>query len=205
MVLAAAAAAVRPGGVVGVARREAAAMTGLDVRQLADLVVVPTLKALDVAAPGIYGEVAVALLLGTAAQESRFRYLKQVGGPALGLFQMEPATHHDLLEWLRYGRATALRARFDDLFEATNPLVSPGAGRLVSDLNYATAMARLLYWRAPEPLPGIDLSDWAQTANALWPTYKKTWNSMKGAATSGQFIRNYRDLVKDHWPPEGRK
>lgn len=34
------------------------------------------------------------LVMGTAAQESRLTYLRQLGGgPALGLWQMEPATH----------------------------------------------------------------------------------------------------------------
>jgi hypothetical protein len=37
------------------------------------------------------------LLLGTALQESGLIYRRQLNnGPALGLFQMEPATHDDI-------------------------------------------------------------------------------------------------------------
>ena len=43
---------------------------------------------------------AIDLLLGTAAQESAFgTYLRQVNGPALGAFQMEPATFKSVKAW----------------------------------------------------------------------------------------------------------
>src|SRR5271167_3363149 len=35
------------------------------------------------------------LLMGTAAQESQLIYTHQINGPALGYFQMEPATYDD--------------------------------------------------------------------------------------------------------------
>ncbi len=40
------------------------------------------------------------LLMGTAAHESLLIYTHQIGGPALGYFQMEPATHDDC--WTNY-------------------------------------------------------------------------------------------------------
>ncbi|KAF0118141.1 MAG: hypothetical protein FD149_866 [Rhodospirillaceae bacterium] len=47
---------------------------------------------------GLHSPAAEALLLGTAIQESRLgTYLRQTGGgPALGVYQMEPATHEDI-------------------------------------------------------------------------------------------------------------
>jgi hypothetical protein len=40
---------------------------------------------------------AIQLLMGTAAQESHLgTYLKQINGPALGVFQMEPNTEIDI-------------------------------------------------------------------------------------------------------------
>jgi hypothetical protein len=54
---------------------------------------------------GMHSESAVNLLLGTAAQESQFgTYFRQIGGgPALGVFQMEPDTEIDIWDnYLRY-------------------------------------------------------------------------------------------------------
>src|SRR5260221_162978 len=56
----------------------------------------------------------VELLLGTALQESGLTYRVQLGGgPARGLFQMEPNTHDDIWDnFLKYRvpLATAVRA-----------------------------------------------------------------------------------------------
>ena len=47
--------------------------------------------------------------MGTITQESRATYVKQLGnGPALGLAQMEPATHDDIwINFLKYKTALA--------------------------------------------------------------------------------------------------
>ena len=55
-------------------------------------VIKPTLEKM-----GLWSESAESLILGTAIQESRLKYRKQIGGgPALGLFQMEPFTHDSI-------------------------------------------------------------------------------------------------------------
>ena len=49
----------------------------------------------------LYSEDAVDLLMMTAAAESNLgEYLRQINGPALGAFQMEPGTHDDI--WKNY-------------------------------------------------------------------------------------------------------
>ena len=51
-------------------------------------------------------------LLGTARVESDLRHRRQIGGPALGLFQMEPATHNDIWEsYLKYRAQLAERVQ----------------------------------------------------------------------------------------------
>ena len=63
-------------------------MIGIDSDDLRLRVIRPTLAALDLG-----GEEVEALLLGTAAQESGCgRKLAQEGGPALGVWQIEPNT-----------------------------------------------------------------------------------------------------------------
>ena len=49
------------------------------------------------------GSKAETLLLGTAKAESGLIYLKQLKGPALGLYQNEPKTHKDTWDnYLKY-------------------------------------------------------------------------------------------------------
>lgn len=65
----------------------------INCEQLRLYVIRPTLEKIE-----LWSEAAENLLLGTTAQESHMgTYIKQVGkGPALGIYQMEPATHKDI-------------------------------------------------------------------------------------------------------------
>ena len=73
-----------------------------DARQFRECIIRPTLRALEPEIP--HSLVAEELLMLTAAHESHLgTYLKQKGGPALGIYQMEPATYRDLHEnFLRF-------------------------------------------------------------------------------------------------------
>lgn len=152
-------------------------------RQFRVRVVEPVLGYLGL--PG--GEAAIRLLLGTAAQETQLKRLAQYpAGPALGPYQIEPATHTDL--WERFpapdrglrAKVLALLAPYPDR-----------AQQLASNAGYATAIARVLYFRAAEPLPG------SSDLPGLARYYKRFWNTGKGAATEEEFIVNYRTLVGD--------
>ena len=150
-------------------------MSGLDKAQFTELVINPALDVLE-----LNSQAARELLLGTAIQESGLRYLKQLGGgPALGLFQMEPATHKDIWDnYLRY--RGELKARIDVLCRL------PIEEMLVTNLLYAAAMCRIHYLRAPDPLPEAgDLEGQA----AYW---KKWYNTAQGAGTVEHYIRNWR-------------
>jgi hypothetical protein len=87
-------------------------------------------------------EAAVRLLLGTAAVESDFgTFLRQKGGgPALGAFQIEPATFIDL------------KTRFADRYMLTHRTFEECEGNLWLSI----VMARLKYWSIPKPLPPKD-------------------------------------------------
>ena len=90
----------------------------LDPNQFTKHIIRPALEAID-----LYSKAAEELLLGTAIQESRLVYLKQIGGgPALGLFQMEPATELDLVKnyiWYRPELHAKMMAfpRYVELYE----------------------------------------------------------------------------------------
>ena len=84
------------------------------------------------------------LLLGTAIQESRLEYREQIGGgPALGLFQMEPKTHDDIWDnYLKYHK------ELKENVEKT--LSTPDADKheeLKNNDKYAAAMAYVHYKR----------------------------------------------------------
>ena len=88
------------------------------------------------------------LVLGTAIVEGGLTYLKQHGeGPALGLWQVEPATHEDLYTNYLHFRP--------DLGMALAELRAAGASmddNLAANLLYGVAVCRLIYYRRPEPL-----------------------------------------------------
>jgi hypothetical protein len=154
----------------------------IDKTQLRDYIIKPVLLKLN-----LYSESAVNLLMGTAAQESRMgTYLKQLGaGPALGIFQMEPATHTDLWNnFLKYKPALAEKVLE---FKATN---KEDEWEMVGNLYYAAAMARIHYFRVKAALPG-DAND----VKALARFWKKYYNTVLGAGTEEEFIANYKKYV----------
>jgi hypothetical protein len=160
-------------------------MMGINAQHLRRYVIVPTLDHLAAWNPRIKSEAAIRLLLMTAAHESRMgHWLHQVGGPAEGIYQMEPATHYDLLDWI--GPFT------DDGSVCLKTLVTQLRTDLLNDqvegnLYYATAMARLFYWRRPEPLPEEhDLGGLARYA-------KQWWNTYLGKATVADYLQAAHD------------
>jgi len=151
-----------------------------------DFIIKPTLDQLNLDQPG-----ASFLLLGTALVESNLQRVRQVGGgPALGVFQMEPATHDDIWEnWLPR-RAELAR----DLLRLSADW-PPGATQMVANLQYATAMARCLYRRRPEPLPGpLDIP-----AMALY--WKRYWNTFQPEQTH-EYVAGQLQRFEHRFPAE---
>jgi hypothetical protein len=120
---------------------------GLDVNQFRLLIVRPALTRLS-----LWSQASENLVLGTALHESHLIYLKQIpNGPALGPFEMEPATHADIWDnYIEYRK---------DLKSAVSRLASffsserPDPGEMVFNLIYAAAMCRIKYARVSDPLP----------------------------------------------------
>lgn len=154
----------------------------IDSFQLRELIIVPTLEYLDPEIP--FSDAAVELLMMTAAHESLLgTYIKQVGGPALGIYQMEPATEKDIkANFLKYNdELNALVVR--DLH-----INSPRIKDLVHNLAYATAMARVHYYRDKEALPTFnDIEGLAKYA-------KRVYNTRLGKATWEQYYHAYETL-----------
>lgn len=150
----------------------------MDAEHLRRYVIRPALEHI-----GAYSPAAEELLVATAAQESNGgEFLHQVGGgPAIGIFQMEPATHDDI--WINY-----LRYR-EDLRGAISALLVgplPEAEQMAGNLYYAAAMARCHYLRVPEPLPDPG------NIQAMGHYWKRHYNTALGAGTVAEFVNSWR-------------
>ena len=157
----------------------------INCKDLRELVVRPTLQHLRLWSPA-----AEDMVLGTAAQESGLgTYLHQVGGPALGIYQMEPATHNDIWNnYLEY--KPILRKQVEDMLGTSVHDIDSDDNSLIGNLYYATAMCRIHYLRVPEAMPvHKDTKGYA----AYW---KKYYNTPLGAGTEQEFIDNYKRYVK---------
>jgi hypothetical protein len=114
------------------------------------------------------------LLLAIATQESALRHRHQVGGPARGFWQFERMgglngvlNHARTRDNLRaVCGALALPGEIDGLWEAL-PWCEP----------LQVALARLLLWSDPRPLPAIGAKD------AAWDCYLRNWRPGKPSRT----------------------
>lgn len=149
----------------------------LNLNQFRDMIVRSTLNDLL-----LDSDNAQELLIFTCAVESEGgTYIHQINGPALGIYQMEPATHNDI--WQNYiHNHTALFMKMLSNFGITN---MPSEERMIYDLRYATAMAAIHYYRVKEILPN------AKDENAIWEYYKKYYNTSKGAAEKESAMNKY--------------
>lgn len=157
-------------------------MNGILAHELQLYVIRPTLKAI-----GLWSESAENLLLGTAAQESQLgRYLTQVRGPALGIYQIEPATHLDVWNsFLKYN--AKLASKVEQLLSPANSKKKDEA--LITNLAYSTAIARIIYFRISKSLPA------ANDVKGLAEYWKKYYNTPLGKGKIEEFIENYEEQV----------
>jgi hypothetical protein len=152
-----------------------------NAEQLKEYIIKPALMDLV-----LYSEDAVQLLLFTCAVESQGgTYIKQVKGPALGIYQMEPATYNDI--WQNYIKnKSSLLLTLLSNFDCTR---MPSEDRLIYDIRFATAMARIHYARVPEPLP------YPYSTDDLWYYYKHYYNTALGAADKDSAIIKYHAFI----------
>lgn len=139
----------------------------------------------------LYSANAYNLLLGTIAQESNYKYVKQLdNGPARSYFQIEPATASDILVNYVIYRT--------DLFNILNRIsklkindftnLNKIGEELLNNFQFATFIARLCYYRRSFNFFSGDVRELA----LIW---KKYYNTIHGAGTIEEFIKNYKKYV----------
>lgn len=161
----------------------------INVAQFRHEIVRPALKAAN-----LWSEAAENLVLGTGVQESLLAWVKQRGaGPALGFYQMEPATASDICHRFLSTRAEMSMA----LGKATWPHIARPTGYshlrdsdiarlLVEDLRFATIMCRLRYWMMPQKLPE------ANDIEGLSRYWKEKYNTVLGKGSAVEWAEKYR-------------
>ena len=151
----------------------------MNLSEIKHQIIAPTLQEI-----GLYSDTALNLVTGTGLVESGFRVTVQIGGgPALGWFQMEPATHDDC--WRNYLRyKTELARAVSSLCSGENPSVS----LLRSNPAYAAAMCRVKYFRVPAPLP-------PNNAASLSLYHKRYYNTMQGKADATKNIPLFQEAI----------
>ena len=135
---------------------------------------------------------ATGLLLGTAATETCVQCMPQMGGgPACGVFQIEPVTAQDLHRFL------ATTAVFTPLLDTRCSLHGGDFDEtaLSRDLSYQVLLARTLYYvRDPHPLPAVvDVVE----ASKRWKQY---YNTYLGAGTEEKYQQDYATFIAPYWP-----
>lgn len=148
--------------------------------QFREFIVKPALKDLT-----MHSHAAVDLMMFTCAVESDGgTYIKQLHGPAIGIYQMEPETYNDL--WQNYIQHNSrilmiLLSNFDCHR-------MPPEDRMIYDLRFATAMCRLHYSRFKDPIPS--------STEEIWQYYKLHYNTPKGAATKNESLGKYYNFIR---------
>ena len=166
----------------------------IKAEDLRDLVVRPTLESMELLWPGASREAAVNLLVGIAAHESTIggkTHLKQVRGPALGIYQIEPATHADTWDnylLLKKKKGAFIRELLSQLPPQTEEEIH---AELIHNLRYATAIARIKIWRADFKALGIAWPEDPNDAEALGKIWDVAYNANPEKGTVEEFVEHY--------------
>jgi len=173
----------------------------INANDFATLWVRPTLKILARFDERMDSEAAVALLMGTAAQESDLGFwMDQLGGgPGLGPYSIEPATNHS--RWRHYLSRPSKRLLKDIILELVpesaiihakdGPLayVYVNPAQLATNMAYSTAMARVVYWPAKDALP--DPGDILEMGR-YWDIY---YNGNPRVGTPEEFAESFTEFL----------
>lgn len=144
-----------------------------------------TLESID-----LYSKEALDLVYNTGLVESNYKYLKQIKGPARGLWQCEPWVAVDICKnYLQYRKplmkksASACKLQLNYFLD---PNESDWENILTHNIAAQIIMCRLHYRRVPKPLPKNLVEQATQ-----WKNY---YNTSKGKGTIQKFIQMVEHL-----------
>jgi len=147
-----------------------------DIRFMAGLV----LKTLSNYDRKMDSQDALMLILRTGAVGSGFRHLRQIGGPALGFFQMEPDTALDLV--VNFLNSRSVLTTLIDVVAGGSSWRGDLDYHLASNIALQIALCRLKYWRVSAAIPAAD------DLNGQAKYWKEHYNTAAGKGTPAQFV-----------------
>ena len=120
----------------------------------------------------------VKMIFETACVESNCgEYIKQINGPACGIFQIEPNTAQDIIDnYIKY------RSRYKDIFDMLYIKTFTLPQNLKYNLAFSVFMCRMFYMRIKESIPN--------TVEKRAEYWKKYYNTEQGKGTTTEYIRN---------------
>ena len=153
-----------------------------DINQFRQDILSPTLEALQIRDLSFKE-----LLVFTCAVESAGgTYVRQIKGPALGIYQIEPNTFTDL--WHNY------ILRKPDIVNLLSLNLGlhrmPELDEIITDLKLATALCALLYKYRKAQINSFHPED-------LWSVYKPLYNTEKGSANKEDAIAAYYKFIRE--------
>lgn len=153
----------------------------MNKHQLTEYVIKPTLSKMPL---GLTDESVMAVEMIIAHESSRGKYIHQISGPALGLGQIEPATHNDT--W-KHGDSIWLNALAMGIVSESDykHKTHPKPERMIYDLSYTVFMIRQRLFMKPEKLPS--------SAGAMSIYLKKHWNTVLGKANDYSYLNDWKD------------
>ena len=164
----------------------------LNYNQFDALIVTPALAGLQLDTEGFH-----ILINGTVAHESKGgTYIKQLQGPALGICQMEPATHDSI--WQAYlPNQSIISHRLMTLCSFAR---APKSSQMINDMLYAVSMCAILYkWRIDS-----HRQDYPKTLEEAAEMWKAYYNTINGKGTVEQFCNDYRQFTGSAKPTKGK-
>jgi len=152
-----------------------------DIKQFRQCILSPTMEALQIRSP----QLAELMVFTCATESAGGTYLKQIVGPALGIYQIEPATFTDV--WINYILRKPDIVNLLSLNLGVHRMPMPTD--VIHDLRLATATSLFLYiQRKAKPLDSSE--------ETMWDLYKRLYNTVKGKATKDASIKAYRKFAK---------
>ena len=149
----------------------------MNEKQIRELLIKPILTEMK-----MYSKEAEDLVWGTGQQESHWDYIRQVGVKdgvgAYGVMQIELKTYEFLTQYIH--RKGGRLLKLFNKYRNESLMITED---LISNLALNIFLCRVLYWTKPEAIPS-DLDGQAK----YW---KKYYNTIHGAGTPGEYIRNY--------------
>ena len=134
-----------------------------------------------------YSDDALTLVVRTGMAESGYRALKGYGegNPAIGFWQIEPATMNDMMRnYIAY--RPKYRKTLEELgmqFEGDDIEIS-----VMSNMAVQAGLCRLHYRRDPKPIPSWD------DLEAQGEYWKRVYNTIKGRGTVSHFMKANKDV-----------